>query len=259
MNNTKIITKLIGLSSLILLGGAGCIIPNQIDTTVSAPQVNPAPNMNQTDPAPLNQPPSSTAVTSSVAAVLPLGGDALLNSNKDDGTHLQLFHTNSKAYYFRREPDGLGGYIIFDFITGPLIRLNLITGERTNVSIKEPAVAQDVSADDKLVAFVSSFDRDPKNLSKLGIIILDQVSGLEKFYPIVLADPYTSIGMVKFSPNGAQVAFAAAVGDPDHEAGAVYTLDLASGKVTEVTKTKLKNNTYFIISGWKNDGQVDYQ
>lgn len=67
---------------------------------------------------------------------------------------------------------------------------------------------------------------------------------------------YGQVGDVHFSPNGAKLAYAAAVGDPEKESGAVYVIDIATGKQTRIAETK--KSGYFHVNGWKDAIAVDY-
>ena len=129
------------------------------------------------------------------------------------------------------------------------------TGEvRKITSRSQFTSAQDVSRDDSLIAFV--VNEDPRGK---GIATFDPAKNLHKFYPITPPAPYTVIGDVRISPDGKEVAFALAAQNPDKERGAVYRLNLETGKTTLVAATKPDDNTYFQVHGWTAQGTVIYK
>lgn len=249
--------KITLFTSALLLLGAGC--------SRYAPETAPA--LDPITPTAVNNPavepakPTTTPITPSTTPKLvtttPISFPNLLAQDNSRGelTALNLFATSSDAFYFQRELDGMGGYIIFNVNQNPLIRVDRSTGEMKIITTKTKFTApEDVMPDDSLIAYVVS--EDPRGK---GIATVDPATGLQKFYPITPPAPFTLLGNVRFSPDGKEVAFAMAVGDPDHEQGAVYRLNLATGKTTRVAITKPADNTYFTVLGWTPQNTINYR
>ncbi len=239
----------------LLLVGAGC----SRYETVEAPALNPITTTGKTEPA-ATPTPSTTLVTTTPAknptTAAAIKSENILAENTVGGpSFLELFATTTKAVYMRRVPDGLGGYILFDTIQTPLLRIDLETGEVRKITTKTMFTsAQDVMSDDSLIAYV--VNEDPRGK---GITTLDPATNLQKFYPITPPAPYQIIGDVRLSPDGTEVAFALAAGNPDKERGAVYRLNLKTGKTTLVAATKPEDNTFFQVHGWTAQGTVIYK
>lgn len=241
-------------ASTLLLVGAGCSRYEPVE----APALNPISTTSKTEPVVSNPTSTSSASTTTIAApttTIAVSENLLTEDTVGGPSFLELFATTTKAVYLRRVPDGLGGYILFDTIQTPLIRIDAETGEvRKITSRSQFTSAQDVSRDDSLIAFV--VNEDPRGK---GIATFDPAKNLHKFYPITPPAPYTVIGDVRISPDGKEVAFALAAQNPDKERGAVYRLNLETGKTTLVAATKPDDNTYFQVHGWTAQGTVIYK
>lgn len=245
--------SLVAASTLLLIG-AGC----SRYEAVEAPALNPITTTSKVEPV---DNPAPTTSTTTVVAEKPIQGSVadvenFLTENTVGGpSFLELFATTSKAVYLRRVPDGLGGYILFNTIQTPLLRIDLASGNVRKIITKTMFTsAQDVMRDDSLIAYV--VNEDPRGK---GIATLDPATNLQKFYPITPPAPYTIIGDVRLSPSGEEVAFALAANNPDKERGAVYRLNLKSGKTTLVASTKPEDNTFFQIHGWTPQGTIIYR
>jgi len=242
-------THLLAASALFLIG-TGC---SRYQST-EAPAIEPiGPTKKIETAAPTITNTSTITTTSSVKVLV---AENFLTENTVGGpSYLTLFATSSKAIYLRRVPDGLGGYIIFETVQTPLLRLDLETGQVRKITTKKLFTsAQDVMPDDSLIAYVVNEDAAGK-----GIVTLDPSSNLQKFYPITPPAPYTIIGDLHFSPDGQELAFALAASNPDKERGAVYRLNLKTGKTTLVATTAAADNTYLRIHGWTPQGTIIYK
>lgn len=241
-------------ASALLLVGAGCSRYKPIE----APALNPISTTSKQEPvvsAPSSTPAASTTPTTGPVTTTAVMENPLTEDTVGGLSFLELFATTTKAVYLRRVPDGLGGYILFDSIQTPLIRIDLATGETRKITTKTMFTsAQDVMRDDSMIAYVVL--EDPRGK---GIATLDPATNLQKFYPITPPAPYTTIGDVRFSPDGKEVAFALAAQNPDKERGAVYRLNLTTGKTTLVAATKPDDNTFFKVHGWTAQGTVIYK
>lgn len=239
--------------SALLLVGAGCSRYEPIE----APALNPISTTNKPEPT-VNPAPSPSVSTTTVSKPDPspvILENFLTEDTVGGPSFLELFATTTKAIYLRRVPDGLGGYILFNTIQTPLIRIDAETGEvRKITSRSQFTSAQDVSRDDSLIAFV--VNEDPRGK---GIATFDPAKNLHKFYPITPPAPYTVIGDVRISPDGSEVAFALAAQNPDKERGAVYRLNLTTGKTTLIASTKPGDNTFFAVHGWTPQGTIIYR
>lgn len=232
---------------LIFLVGAGC---GSSYEPIEAPTLNPiTPTAKKPEVSPI------TTTTLPKKQTKPSLSPNLLNQNYDEFSRLEIFASTSQAIYFQRQLAGLDGYVIFPNNQVPLIRVDRVTGEMLQITTKTKFTSpQDTLPDDSLIAYVVS--EDPRGK---GIVTIEPSTGLQKFYPISPPTPYTVIGDVRFSPNGKEVAFAMAANNPDQEQGAVYRLNLTTGKTTRVAATKPADNTYYRVLGWTPQDTVIYK
>lgn len=257
--NSKLINmkKIIFATSTLLLLGASCSRYTPNTAPALAPIAPTGPINTITEPVKTTSTPAATTTVPTIVTTTLVTPPNLLaqTDERSEPTALNLFATSTAAFYFQRELDGMGGYIIFNVNQNSLIRVDRFTGEMKTITTKTKFTApEDVMSDDSLIAYVVS--EDPRGK---GIATVEPKTGLQKFYPITPPAPFTLLGDVRFSPDGTEVAFAMAVGDPDHEQGAVYRLNLATGKTTRVATTKAADNTYFNVTGWTPQNTVIYR
>ncbi len=213
-------------------------------------------NMNQSDavsmtPAEVQVIPNSSNRIWTVLLNGESVGDIMANDNEGEIT-VSNFKQTDTAVYLGVELKGLGGYILYG---GPrrLYKLDIITKELTNIigDSQDNHVSgfiSDISPDEQWTAYVNDSDQ------QLTIDLLS-LSGDGAIHQIMVPEQYQQIGDVKFSPNGNQLAYAAAVGNPEHEAGAVFVVTLGTDSQKEIDHI---SNTYFTINGWKTATTVDY-
>ena len=170
----------------------------------------------------------------------------------------QLFSDTVKMYkqdkqyaYIAAVPEGLeGGYLLFDPGVYKLYRLDLNqegTAGWKDLSRGDTAI-QAVSPDDRFVVY-AEYGAQKK------AVIREIESGKEFSVPV--PQHYGQFGSMQFSPDSNKLAYAAAIGFPGKESGAVFTVDIATEQLHLVALTK-EPDTYFIVRGWKNNNGVDY-
>ncbi|MEP7162905.1 MAG: hypothetical protein ABI747_04035, partial [Candidatus Moraniibacteriota bacterium] len=139
---------------------------------------------------------------------------------------------------------GLGGYINYLGPTGFFL-VDLSEGTITEILHMgyQQGFVDDISADGQMIAISQSQEMQIINLK--GEV-------MQKF-PI--EDPYTVGGDGKFSLDGSQFVYAAAVNEPDAERGAVY---LANRKTGTQKLLKQKQGLFFIDS-WKGNAVSEIQ
>jgi len=163
---------------------------------------------------------------------------------------------SAKNIYISICDGGLGGYILYGFCNnGTYYSVNM--DSKVVTSIVPPPTENisglfDVSKDDSKFAWRYSSGPDNMNLS---VVVTDKDPSIAaKFFPIPAK--YLQYGDVKFSPDGTKFAYAAALGNPENETGTVYSVDIATGKETEVTTAE---GSYFEVTGWKDNDIVNYE
>ena len=171
-------------------------------------------------------------------------------TTNEAGITVDVFKQTATAAYIGVTPDGLGGYILYG---GPhrLYRLDLGTKEIKEIigqsQVKQLGFIGDISADENWLAYVNQAD---ENIT----IDLLSLSGDGAIHQIMVPAAYQQVGDVKFSPDGNQLAYAAAVGEPDSERGVVFTAQLGTDSQKQITEVA---GNYFVVTGWK-DNQVVY-
>jgi len=149
------------------------------------------------------------------------------------------------SLYFSTEPDGMGGYILFE---GPssLYRVNV-----NDRSVQEvipynvdgyPMCIDELSSDERLIA-----DR----CAKTSIAIHDLSSGqTTTIHPPADVTGFKFVGSARFNPDLTRVAFALAKNNPDAEQGWVAVSDSLSGGSKLVVTGK--PGEHFTVAGWLN-------
>lgn len=140
-----------------------------------------------------------------------------------------FWQKNCTAFYIGLYVEGLGGYYLY---FGPHLGLYIADVAKNTltpiVSNLEGGFISGISSDGALVA-LSLWERRIRIIDLSGNIVQ------EFSYPA----EYSTAGDVKFSQDGKQVVYAAAVGAPDNERGIIYVGEIASGKQAVFQKSKV--------------------
>ncbi len=88
------------------------------------------------------------------------------------------------------------------------------------------------------------------------LIIQNLLDGTEKKF--VLPNGYHQFGSMVFSPDSKKLAYAAAVGFPNRELGAIFIVEPAKDSQMFYDKTGSAGTNYFVITGWKNNDTPEY-
>lgn len=142
---------------------------------------------------------------------------------------------------------GMGGYIWYTFCLGNSYQVDLTTGTVKDLDTRTDKAVHldfmDISPDEQTTAWTSDYTGHK-------IYLLSTTDN--KVVKTFDVDPkYGQFGDVKFSPDGAKLAYAAIVGDPSAEYSAIFTIDIATGK-----QTSLKEGLGigpFNVTGWTNN------
>lgn len=249
----KKIYLFVGLLTGITILGAGCnpgcLRKNgifktdaQINTATDTPQTpseTPLPVTIERIPSSLAEAPQKFTIKKDgqvITEVIPTNGNPFT---------MRIFKQTEKFVYVGGYRDGMGGYVLFEADPTVIYQIDLETKNVVNLSRGE-LVVQDIYNDD-MVAF-----SDLKQKK----VVLRRINGNFQ-QEVKVPSKYGQFGNVRFSPDGTKVSYAAAVGNPDKEVGAVFMIDVQTGKQTLVSETN-EPNKYFEVDGWKDNGTVDY-
>jgi hypothetical protein len=242
----------------ITLVGAGCnsgcgrkISPFKSDQTVSSTPSDALSNPpnNQTVSSPITIERIPAALSEAPQKFIIKNEGALIKEiipRQDTPFTMRVFKQTDKYVYIAGYREGLGGYILFEADPTVLYQVKLENNEIVDLSSGSGLVVEDIFKDD-LIAWADILHKK---------IVVRRINGNFQLETKVLVK-YTQFGNVHFSPDGKKFAYAAALGNPDKEAGAVFVVDIDTGKQVLIAETK-ELNRYFEISGWKNNDEVDY-
>jgi hypothetical protein len=150
-----------------------------------------------------------------------------------------IFKQFNNEVYIGFVPYGIGGYMLY-FGPSYLYRIDLSTKKIKNVL--NGGFVTDVSADGKLIYVIHRSGQEFIVLKNL------QTGFVKKF---AVASKYKQAGDALFSPNGKKIAYAAALGNPEKEAGKIFIVDIATGDKKIVATI---NKGAYQILGWKYNG-----
>lgn len=165
-------------------------------------------------------------------------------SGEPRGLHPFLWSADGKRLFYSREPVGLGGYILFGGITN-LSQYTPADGKSKEI-LKDKQFGNiicidDLSANERYVAYHCG-DKT------IGVFDLTTLKATTIQPP---AQPqFAVLGSVRFSPDSARVAFAAARRNPDDEQGWVMVSDSLTGAARLVATSPAKD--YFQVVLWLN-------
>lgn len=158
---------------------------------------------------------------------------------------MRVFKQTDRYVYIAGYREGLGGYILFEADPIVLYQVNLENSEAVELT-RNDLIVQDIFNDD-LIAWVDVVNRK---------IIIRRINGNFELQTNV-PSKYSQFGNVRFSPDGKKFAYAAALGNQDKEAGAVFVVEVNTGKQVLVAETT-EAHRYFEVTGWKSSEVVDY-
>jgi Tol biopolymer transport system component len=168
----------------------------------------------------------------------------------------EVIRADGRYVYLQNCRKEVNGYLLFGVCPRRIFRVtlannelrNVVNGVRGNIDM-----AEDVSPDGMWVALGRS---EPKRTDGILHVVVKSIEGgEEQSFPA--SNEYNELGDMHFSPDGLKLAYAMALGKPNDEVGAVYTIDLKTGETKMVAKNT-KPNSYLRVKGWKHDGTVDY-
>lgn len=141
--------------------------------------------------------------------------------------------------YLGVNPDGIGGYIVF---SGPqevykaddtsLTKIYSGKGKygfASDIILPGGNFTSDINLPSKLIAVEDTSTDEQKHPS---IVVYDIGSQKSQSYPV--SAPYGVAGAAHFSQTGDRIIYEAAKGIPEDEQYAMYMIDLATGKQTQI-------------------------
>ncbi|MFH1426037.1 MAG: hypothetical protein ABIG66_01240 [Candidatus Kerfeldbacteria bacterium] len=165
----------------------------------------------------------------------------------DGETDVSILSLTNEDVYIGLSRTGLGGYILY---WGPesMYRLNFATDKLTK-TVVEGFIA-DISSDGSMMAYIKVNLGDTVSRS---VIVRNLEDESEQEFPV--DEKYNQVGDAVFSPDGTKIAYGAAIGEPEGEAGVVIIINIESGEQTTAAETE---DTYYVVDGWKDADTVDF-
>lgn len=264
----RVILPTLVLGATLALAGAGCTGSTPTATTV----VQPAPVAQQPDPALVVAPIPVATVTpactkaGTVTYVNTDDTNAKWTISLNDKVVATLDHGGEAAVYpwletdgttyLAFDPTGLGGYIPLGGGHEKLVAVDHCTGKvSTFVEPRGGLSLQVLSADGSKLISLAQFDGKDGTVTHIYLWNTKIALANPKTSPIAdftMQDQWSMIGQFVLSADNSKVAFAVGNG-PDDEHGAIYTLDLASGKFIKVQE---RADGLLNLDGWKSDGTL---
>ena len=159
----------------------------------------------------------------------------------------EFWSADGQSLYFSKEPDGIGGYILFSGANN-LYQINIATKQVTEIISLSHEIRRGICLDAISVDYRFVADHCMQNV----ITIRDlSTGGTTTIQPPAEVTGYQQMGSARFSPSGDRVAFALAQGDPSNERGWVAIGDQLGG----VAKLILAGDagSYYTVLGWLDD------
>lgn len=264
----RIILPTLVLGATLALAGAGCTG----STPTARPVVQPAPAVQQVAPTPVVAP-------APVAAVVPactksgtvtyvntddtntkwnvsLNGKVVATLEREGEAAVYPWLETAGTTYLAFDPTGLGGYIPLGGGHEKLVAVDHCTG---NVSIfispQGWLSLQILSNDGSTLLSLGQFDGKDGTINHIYVWDTKAALANPKSAPahdFAMTDEWGMIGQFALNSDNSKVAFAVGNG-PDDEHGAIYTLDLNSGKFTKVQE---RADGLIYVRGWNANGTV---
>jgi hypothetical protein len=159
----------------------------------------------------------------------------------------ELWSADGKSVYFSKEPVGLGGYILFPGASN-LFKIDVASKEVTEVIPQTPLTSPQTCLD----AISADYRYVADHCTQGVITVRDlQAGGSTTIQAPADITGYRLMGSARFSPEGNQVAFALAQGDPDDERGWVAIGPSVGGPAKLVLTGDA--GSYYTVQGWLDD------
>lgn len=162
---------------------------------------------------------------------------------------INVFKQTKQFVYLAPEIDGLGGYILYEALPTRVIRVDLKTGDQKVFQVG--GVLEDISQDEKQMLWVVA------GQGSLSFAIYDTATG-KRTLTIPVEKQFSQAGNARFSPDMKKFAYAAALGIPDRDGGAVVSVDIAKKQQTKLVED-LHVNKVPHVYGWKSASTIDYR
>lgn len=265
----RIILPTLVLGATLALAGAGCT--GSTPTARTVPQ--PVPAVQQAVTAPVVAPTPVAAVvpvctktgvvtyinTDDTNAKWTISLDGKVVATLDHGGEAAVYPwlETPGITYLAFDPTGLGGYIPLGGGHEKLVAVDHCTGTvSTFVEPRGGLSLQLLSSDGSKLISLAQFDGTVGTISH--IYVWDTKAALAnpkaaQANDFTLQDEWGMIGQFALNSDSSKLAFAVGEG-PDDEHGAIYTLDLASGKFTKVQE---RADGLLNLVGWKADGTLN--
>lgn len=162
---------------------------------------------------------------------------------------ISVFKQTKQYVYLAPEIDGFGGYILYEALPTRVIRVDLKTGDQKVFQVG--GVLEDISADEKQMIWIIA------GQGTLGFAVYDVASG-KRVLTIPVEKNFSQAGNAHFSPDMKKFAYAAALGLPDRDGGAVMSVDIAKKQQTKLVED-LHVNKVPHVYGWTTTSTIDYR
>ncbi len=164
-------------------------------------------------------------------------------------TNIHIFKQTKNYVYLAPEIEGLGGYMLYEALPTRVVRVDIKTGDQKIFRVG--GVLQDISEDEKHMLWVIA------GQGSLSFAVYDTMSD-KRSMTVTVDKKFSQAGNARFSPDTKKFAYAAALGMPDRDGGAVVSVDIAK-KQQVVLVEDLHSNKVPRIYGWKSTVTVDYR
>jgi hypothetical protein len=159
----------------------------------------------------------------------------------------ELWSADGQSLYFSKEPVGIGGYIIFNGASN-LYKIDINTKEVTEIIPQAPSTSPQTCLD-----AISGDYRFVADHCTQGVITIRDLQAGTSTTIEAPSDVtgYRLMGSARFNPQGDQVAFALAQGNPDDERGWVAVGSSSGGAAKLVLVGEA--GSYYTVLGWLDD------
>lgn len=164
-------------------------------------------------------------------------------------TSVSIFKQTKQYAYLAPRIDGLGGYILYEAMPTRVIRVDLKTGDQKVFQVG--GVLEDISPDEKQMLWIIA------GQGSLSFAVYDVATG-KRIMTVPVEKKFSQAGNGHFSPDMKKFAYAAALGIPDRDGGAVFSVDIAKKQQTKLVED-LHVNKVPHVYGWKTAATVDYR
>lgn len=164
-------------------------------------------------------------------------------------TGVSVFKQTKQYVYLAPQISGFGGYILYEALPTRVIRIDLKTGDQKVFQIG--GVLEDISIDEKMMLWIVA------GQGSLGFAVYDVASG-KRIMTVPVEKKFSQAGNGHFSLDMKKFAYAAALGIPDRDGGAVMSVDIAKKQQTKLVED-LHINKVPHVYGWNTTSTVNYR